>query len=194
NDPRDSRGPSDFDHTHRFVTSFAYEEPFFKSKDGAVGHVLRDWTASGVLTLQSGQPFTVIDSAGGSAVGSSSPDLVTPLFASGFTCANATTSGSISSRLDGYVNLNAFLPAPVVGPDGSTGYGDVGRNCFRGPWQKNLDLSLGRVFKFGERGSLKFSADFFNFTNTPSFANPSVVDIEAGASAFGHITSTIDRK
>jgi len=79
----------------------------------------------------------------------------------------------------------------VVGPDGSTGYGSVGRNCFRGPWQENLDFSIGRIFRLSNRQALKFSAEFFNLTNTPSFASPSVVDIEAGPSAFGHITSTV---
>jgi hypothetical protein len=186
--PRASRGPSDFNHAHRSVTSFAYEEQFFKNREGAAGYALRGWTFSGVLTLQSGQPFTVIDSAGGSAGVSSSPNLTTPLFASGFSCSNAATSGSISSRLNGYLNPAAFQPAPAVGP-GVTGYGNVGRNCFYGPWQKNMDFSLGRVFKFGERNSLKFSADFFNFTNTPSFSSPSVVDIQN--TSFGHITSVI---
>jgi Carboxypeptidase regulatory-like domain len=191
NDPLDSRGPSDFDHTHRFVTSFAYEEQFFKTHEGAMGYALRGWTMSGVLTLQSGQPFTVIDSGGGTAVQSSSPNLVTPIFSSGYTCANATSS---SDRIDGTLLVAAFQPAPMVGPDGSTGYGNVGRNCFRGPWQKNLDLSIGRIFRFGERQALKFSADFFNFTNTPSFASPTITDIHSaapGASTFAPMTNEI---
>src|SRR6202030_4868938 len=73
NNPRDSRGPSDFDRTHRSVTSFAYQEPLFRNRRGRVASLLQGWTFSGVLTLQSGAPFTFIDSAGGSAVGSSSP-------------------------------------------------------------------------------------------------------------------------
>jgi hypothetical protein len=191
NDPRASRGPSDFDHTHRSITSFAYEEPYFKNHEGIVGHLLRDWTFSGVLTLQSGQPFTVIDSAGGSAVGPSSPNLITPFFASGFTCANSVATGN---RLDGFLQTAAFQPAPTVGPDGSTGYGNVGRNCFRGPWQKNLDFSIARIVKFGEHQTLKFSSDFFNFTNTPSFASPTITDIHsaaAGAATFAPLTTTV---
>ncbi|HET9994891.1 MAG TPA: carboxypeptidase regulatory-like domain-containing protein [Candidatus Acidoferrum sp.] len=191
NDPRATRGPSDFDHTHRSITSFAYEEPFFKNHEGVAGHLLRDWIFSGVLTLQSGQPFTVIDSQGGSAVGPSSPNLITPVFSSGFTCANSVATGS---RLDGYLVTAAFQPAPAVGPDGSTGYGNVGRNCYRGPWQKNLDFSIARIFKFGEHQTLKFGADFFNFTNTPSFAGPTITDIHsaaAGASTFAPLTSTV---
>ncbi len=87
----------------------------------------------------------------------------------------------------------AFQPAPVVGSDGSTGYGNVGRNCFRGPWQRNLDFSIGRIFKFRERQNFKFSVDFFNFTNTPSFASPSITDFESagGASTFAPLTSTV---
>ena len=191
NDPRASRGPSDFDHTHRFVTSFAYEEPFFKHQPGVAGSALRDWTFSGVLTWQSGQPFTVIDSAGGTAVGPSSPNLITPVFRSGFSCGNSVAT---SDRLDGYLQTAAFQAAPIVGADGTTGYGNVGRNCFRGPWQKNLDFSIGRIFKFREHESVKFSADFFNFTNTPSFASPTITDIHsaaAGASAFAPLTNTV---
>ncbi len=191
NNPKDSRGPSDFDRTHRSITSFAYQEPFFRDRPGPLARLVRDWTFSAVLTLQSGAPFTVIDSAGGSAVGSSSPGLTTPFFVAGFTCANALSSGSMSNRIDGYLKLGAFLPAPVVGPDGSTGYGNVGRNCFRGPWQRNMDFSVGRKLNFRDHQTIKFSAEFFNFTNTASFAGPSVVDVEAGPSAFGRITSTV---
>jgi len=191
NDPRATRGPSDFDHTHRSITSFAYEEPFFKHREGIPGHLLHDWTFSGVLTLQSGQPFTAIDSAGGTSVQPSSPNLITPVFASGFSCANTVAS---SDRLDGYLNVAAFQHAPVVGPDGSTGYGNVGRNCFRGPWQKNLDFSIARVFRIGEHQNFKLSADFFNFTNTPSFASPSITDINSaatGATTFAPLTSVV---
>jgi hypothetical protein len=191
NDPRATRGPSDFDHTHRSITSFAYEEPFFKHQEGVTGHLLRDWTFSGVLTLQSGQPFTAIDSAGGTSVQPSSPNLITPVFAGGFSCANAVAS---SDRLDGYLNVAAFQHAPVVGPDGSTGYGNVGRNCFRGPWQKNLDFSIARIFRLGEHQNFKLSADFFNFTNTPSFASPSITDINSaapGATTFAPLTSVV---
>jgi hypothetical protein len=78
NNPKESRGPSDFDRTHRSITSFVYQEPLFRDRQGPLARIARDGTLSGVLTLQSGSPFTVIDSAGGSAVGSSSPGLTTP--------------------------------------------------------------------------------------------------------------------
>jgi hypothetical protein len=36
----------------------------------------------------------------------------------------------------------------------------------------NLDLGLGRSFKFAERYDLKFRAQMFNAANTPHHANP----------------------
>jgi hypothetical protein len=138
------------------------------------------WELSGVFTLQSGTPFTVLDGAGGSVYGLSSPDLVTPLFAPGFSCANALSSGGVESRLGGYIKTAAFLPAPPApDSDGSTGFGDVPRNCFRGPRQLNLDFSIGKTFRLGEHQQVKFITEFFNLTNTPSFANPAVTDVES---------------
>jgi len=201
-----SRGPSDFDRRHRWVTNYDYTLPFFANRHDFAGRALGDWEFSGVFTLQSGAPFTVIDSAGGGVYGYlSSPNLVTPNFAPGFSCSNALSSGSTESRLGGFLNSSAFLPAPVApnSPDNSTGYGDVGRNCFHGPRQLNLDFSVSRSFHLTERQQLKFSAEFFNLSNTPSFGNPAYpVDVEpclptnpvqcaGGSPTFGKINQVV---
>jgi len=160
-----------------------------------MGNALGGWEVSGVLTLQSGLPFTPVDSAGGSAYSFSSPNLATPTFASGFSCANANASGGTESRLGHWVNPAAFVPDPVIplsnGQSGdATDLGNVSRNCFTGPPQKNMDFTIGKSFKLTERQSLRFRADFFNLTNHPSFANPSAADIEA-PSSFTQITSVV---
>jgi hypothetical protein len=191
---RNTRGPSDFDRTHRWSTTFAYALPFLSKREGMAHTAFGDWQVSGVFTLQSGLPFSVFDSAGGGAYGNAPPSLATPTFVAGSTCSNALTSGSAGSRLNGFINRAAFSnDLPVDGPNAldpsSTGFGNVGRNCLRGPRQVNLDFSIGKVFKFAERQSLKFTTDFFNLTNTPSFANPAVTDINS--SAFGTITQVV---
>lgn len=178
-----SRGLSDFDHKQRFVTSFSYALPAFTQSKGFTYGAVSGWEIGGVFTLQSGAPFSVIDSAGGTAFGLSSPNLVTPDFAPGFNCSNALTSGSTLSRLNHFINRDAFVNAAVVpnSPDGSTGFGDVPRNCFRGPRQLNLDLSLGKTFRVGEHQSLNFTAEAFNLTNTTTFDSPGPVnDINSG--------------
>jgi len=190
NNPRGSRGLSDFDHRHRSITSFVYELPFYKNTGGIMGRALGGWQTSGVLTVQSGAPFSVLDSSGGSALALDGGTSFTPGFATGFSCRNAVTPGSDESRLNGFVQLAAFVKAPVVGPDGSTGFGDVPRNCFIGPHQANMDLSLGKTIRIGERQSVLFRAEFLNVANHPSFANPPATDIE-NQSSLAKINSTI---
>jgi hypothetical protein len=78
----------------------------------------------------------------------------------------------------------------------TTGFGDLGRNLYRGPFQQNWDASLIKYFKIGERQEIRFTADFFNIWNHTNFANPSVTDIEAYLasptnSPFGKIVGTV---
>jgi hypothetical protein len=192
--PRASRGLSDFDRRHRFVSSWLYDLPFFSHSGGVTQKALGGWEVSGVVTLQSGSPFTPIDSAGGSAYALSSPNLATPNFAPGFGCGNALTHGSMSARLANWANptayvADAFLPLSTGGLSDATGYGTAPRNCVIGPSQKNVDFTLGKNFRITEQQSLRFRADFFNLFNHPSFANPSNTDIESGS--FSQITSVV---
>jgi hypothetical protein len=190
NNPRGSRGLSDFDHRHRSITSFVYELPFYKNTGGIKGRALGGWQTSGVLTVQSGAPFSVLDSGGGTALQLDGGSSFSAGFAPGFSCRNAVTPGSDESRLNNFVNPNAFVKAPVVGPDGSTGFGDVPRNCFIGPHQANMDLSVGKTFRIAETQSVLFRAEFLNVANHPSFANPPATDVE-NPSSLAKINSTI---
>lgn len=190
NNPRGSRGLSDFDHRHRSITSFVYELPFYKNTGGIMGRALGGWQTSGVLTVQSGAPFSVLDSSGGSALALDGGTSFTPGFAPGFSCRNAVTPGSDESRLNHFVNPAAFVPAPIVGPDGATGFGNAPRNCFIGPHQANMDLSVGKTIRIGEHQSVLFRTEFLNVANHPSFANPPATDIE-NPSSLAKINSTV---
>jgi hypothetical protein len=190
NNPRGSRGLSDFDHRHRSITSFVYDLPFYKNAGGIKGRALGGWQTTGVLTVQSGAPFSVLDSSGGSVFASDGGSPFTPGFAAGFSCHNAVTPGSNEARLKGFVQPAAFVPAPAFGSDGSTGFGDVPRNCFIGPHQANMDLSVGKTIRIGERQSVLFRTDFLNVANHPSFANPPATDIQNPGS-LAKIVSTV---
>jgi len=186
---KQSMGLSDFDRTHRLVVSYDYELPFLAHARGWRSAVLSRWSIAGITTFQSGLPFRVTDSAGASAYGTPTPNTATPSLAPGYTLSSALTSGSIEERINGYVNPAAFVPAPAVGIDGSTGFGTLGRNPFRGPFQQNWDMSIAKTWTVTENQNLKFSADLFNAWNHPVFDKPAITDIEMPS--FGQITNTV---
>lgn len=185
-----TRGLSDFDRTHRWVFSYFYELPFFRKATGFRKEWLGGWAVSGISTFQSGTPFTIIDSAGMTAFTPPSPNLSTASLVPGASIQDALTSGPVETRLDAYVNVSVFQPAPVIGPDGATGFGNLGRNTYRGPFQTNWDFSLIKSFRITERQAVRFTADFFNLFNHASFASPAFVDISSPGN-FGAITSTV---
>jgi len=161
-------GNSGNDIRHRVAVTASYEMPFGKSYNGLAGVLIKGWQLNGVYQWQSGQPFTVIASAGcdvnidprcvnnaprttylnlppGGGQGMYRPDIVdTPL-------------------INGQLNLNAFAP-PVPGTQGNEGV-----NQLRGPRFVKADFSLFKNFQITEGTKLQFRAECFNFTNTPSF-------------------------
>lgn len=183
--PHQARGLADFDRKQRFVLSFVYAPPKLEMGPTLLRRALSQWQVSGESVLQSGLPVTATDSTAGSAYGN----------ISGFSRAQCTglnpaSSGSLSTRLNGYFNPAAFAPPPVIGDDGAaTGFGNCGVGILRGPSQLNLDLGIERKFAMTEASAIEFRAEFFNFTNTPKFGQP-VSDFSAG-SAFGQITNTV---
>ena len=196
----DSRGLSDFDRRHRFTTSFNYTLPFFSARKDATGYALGGWEVDSVIVAQSGTPITIQDSAAGSDYALTTPQLVTADFAPGFNCSNALNSGSQAAKLANWVNPAAYVPVSNVpnspagtAPGTNTGFGDSPRNCIIGPNQWNVDFTLGKTFKIGERQGLRFRAEFFNIFNHPSFQNPlnfGFADVEQG-SDIGKITQTV---
>jgi Carboxypeptidase regulatory-like domain len=200
-----SRGISDFNRPQVLKVSYLYNLPFFESATGLRRAAFSGWAVSGVTSFQSGLPFSVFDSGAGTAfLGAGSTPLLGASLASGATVSSGMTSGSIHQRLNGYLNPAAFTPAPQVDPtdcasQGSnfctTGFGDLGRNIYRSPFQQNWDFSVLKYFKLTEHQELRFTADFFNLWNHANFAAPAITDIEAFLasptnSPFGKIVAT----
>jgi hypothetical protein len=186
-DLRASYGLSDFDRPHRFVLSWLYDLPFLKGSQGFLKAAFASWSFGGIVTYQSGTPFSVIDSAGGTLFTPSSPNESMASFAPGGSVPNAYTSGDIHDRLNGYLNPANFQPAPTLN-DGTL-FGDLRRNMFRGPFQQNWDITLTKIFPITERQQIRFGAQFFNIWNHPVFASPAFTDVSG--QSFGTITNTV---
>src|SRR6185503_16316197 len=169
---------SDYDRRHRFVTSFVYDLP-------------KGFQVNGIFTLQTGTPFSIVDSPNLAIIQRAN-------FAAG--AQNFLTTGDIESRLNQYFNTSAFvLSRPILGGqnlgtpnnptfDRDNPFGNTPRNLLYGPGQKNLDLSLVRFIPLEEKLRAELRAEFFNLFNWINFANPnSNIAVPA---TFGRITTT----
>ena len=58
-----NRGPSDFDRRHRFVASYVWDLPGLRTPGGLGSSLLGGWELTGILSIQTGAPFTVLAGA-----------------------------------------------------------------------------------------------------------------------------------
>ena len=80
-----------------------------------------------------------------------------------------------------YVSRNgkSFILPPAIGT-----FGTMGRNIFRDTGFRNVDLSVSKNFRFGERIKAQFRVETFNIFNHPNFANPNGATSGYGQAAF----------
>ena len=119
-----NRGLSNFDRTHRLTASYVVDLPGLKGSQKFLNAVTSGWRMSGLLTLQSGAPYTALGPAARNAyqfqVASVRPD-----YAPGRTGESAVKSGRVQDRLDFYFDPTAFV-------NSEDHWGNVGRNTLRG--------------------------------------------------------------
>lgn len=180
-----NRGLSDFDRTHRYSMSFNYELPTFGSNNAFV----KGWLLSGFFQAQSGTPFTVFAAEPEIANVSQLTDLVRGsggLYRLGFGRPNLVCPASQAIRSYSTNQLDVIDRACFSSPLG--GFGNLGRNTFRGPMQHRFDLSFVKNTKLSERFSLEIGFDLFNIFDTVNLASPNS-DLQDTAD-FGKITQT----
>jgi outer membrane receptor protein involved in Fe transport len=189
------RGFSPFDIRQRFTLSYTYELPlgkgkkFFSNAGNLADKLLSNWQMNGILTLQSGQPFTLflgIDQAlTGNIFGQERPNNVAGVFIQKDNGQVVLAPGFVNS--DGSPNMAALQKAGVIPALGQ--FGTLGRNTFKGPKYKNFDFSLTKRTTLSETTAFEFRAEFFNIFNHPAFALP---DNNLSSPTFGQFSRTPD--
>ncbi len=195
---RSGYGSADFDRTHVFNANFSYKIPGYYSESSLAGKFTAGWSITGIATLQSGQPYSVIDFSGavGSVYYSTYDGITNPVvpLAPGYTPKSALTGASGAFGTPA-LNPNAFtiplltgnkvtaantaqygIPGPSSdAPNGDiyeTGFTQGQRNIFRQSAQKRADISLVKQLKIKEKYTLRYTFDVFNVTNHASFDIP----------------------
>jgi hypothetical protein len=181
-DPGAERGRSNFDLRQRFSLGFSYDLPLgkgarFLGNSGFLSHLLSGWTTYGILTLQTGRPFTVAllpehdnSNTGIASLGFSANDRP-----------NRVASGELSNpSADRWFDTDAF----VLGDFGT--FGDSGRNILDGPGYQDVSLSLMKDSYIRDNLNFQFRVEFFNVLNHTNFDLP---DNFLGSPTFGRINS-----
>jgi len=133
--------------------------------DGADARAARGWQINGILSLQSGFPFTVFTNRpyasggdyNGDGVNNDRPNL--PSF--------GTDPGDLDN--DDYIN-GVFQASDFP----QTGFvlGDLPRNAYRGPGYASVDLSLVKNFQVTTGTRFQFRAEMFNLFNRVNLQRP----------------------
>ncbi len=181
-------GRASLDRRHVFTGNYVYELPWRRSQQGLAGHLLGGYEFSGILTINSGLPFTVF-----TARGQGDPAAV------GVNTSGAPNNGSVATprpnqvgnpnngpkTFDQFFNIAAFAPVTVAGASGNERRGAV-----NGPGLWRYDMALLKNTRIRESMNLQFRAEAFNLFNHTNFQT--VGTTLTTTSTFGHVTAVRD--
>jgi hypothetical protein len=180
--PQWSYGPSDANHTQRFVAALMYELPGNNLRNRLVREFAGGWQFNTIATFESGSPTTVWNNY------TSSFDYMGDV--SDQSCDGNLSRGARTFtrqfKTDCYTEP---LPDPATGI--ALHRGDERRNNLVNPGISNWDMSLNKEFSiFGEGQRLQFRAESFNtFNHTQWLSMNTNDDREVNpASQFGYVT------
>ena len=150
------KGRSGTDVPQHLLFTLLYQLRSFRSHK-AMDLIAGGWQVGFYGNFQSGQPFTVYDSANttnGFPAGTLRPNLVgNPQLDSNWT-------------LQRYFNTAAFAHPP------NYTFGSAPRSVLRGPRSESVDFSLAKLFTVTERIQTEFRGQFFNVFNMTNFDLP----------------------
>jgi hypothetical protein len=162
NTPQDSRNLaaewslSDFDVRHRAVFAGSYLLP-----DLGAGALGRGWLVSGVVSIQSGRPFTPrvsFDNSNSGNTGGGTFAYDRPNEVTGTTPPAGSTVVSYQGR--------SFVIAPQYT------YGNTGRNALIGPGFATVDAVIARRLSLGASRALELRLEAFNLLNRTNLQLP----------------------
>ena len=168
-------GNADFDVRHRFVGTYTYELPIGKGHSlgknlsPLANAIAGGWRNSTILTLQTGNWYTVTDgnSNFANSDGQQNPDLA----------GNPNGRHCVTGTL---FNTCAFKD-PALGS-----LGGAGRNIVQEPGSITFDTSLFKDFRVRETARFELRGELFNVLNHP---NLSSTNLSFGSGSFGYANS-----
>jgi hypothetical protein len=164
------KGNCGFDRRLNWVTSIVATSPTLGA--GFTRLLTSGWQISPIITAYTGQPFNVTDNGKDISLTGQNQDRPNVILPNQVIPAERTQKA--------WFNQAAF----AIQPAGT--YGNVGRFALYGPGAWNIDVSLTRSFKLGERFKLETRGEAFNILN---HANWNLNTGALGNALFGQVTT-----
>jgi len=162
-----NRASSNFDVRHRFAASSTWELPVGKgrrwmNRGGALNHLLGGWAFTNLLSMQTGNYYTITvpnarQRLGATGIGDWWPDRIR----------NPRLDTRTAQR---WFDTKAFALPRL--PDGTWYLGNAGRAILNEDGLLNIDIGLNKSFPVTETMRLQFRWELFNLTNTPTLGTP----------------------
>ena len=201
-----------YNRTHMLKANGIYDVPFGKGRqfgshmNRAIDGVLGGWTVSGIMTFQSGAPYSITSPQNtfNNAGTTNTPDVVGnfpksagalafdgngPYYFGGYSTVldpqRANMPASIAALSSLYAVQDSTGKIVLQSPKPGT-LGSLAAYYLTGPSLFNLDASLQKRFAITERSNLQVGAQAQSSTNTPQFGTPTA---NITSTTFGRITS-----
>lgn len=160
------------DQTHRFIVNGVYELPFHKRQQGFAGKMLGGWQLGGIWMQFTGGPLGISSN-------------VNNTFSQG---GGQRPNWSGVSACVANPTVERWLDPAVFSNPPAYAFGNAGRtfNGCRSDKTAQIDMTLTKNTRFGERLNLQFRTEVFNIANTARFSPPNQ---SFGNPQFGQITT-----
>lgn len=187
-------GRSQLDRRHVLTANYVYETPWFKKQEGFVGHVLGGYEISGILTINSGLPLTVLgnrswgDPAASGLNAGGPPNNGRPATPRPDQIGDPNSGGG--KTWTNWFNASAFVTPTTAGFGGTEPRGAV-----NGPGLWRYDMALMKNLKLAEQVNFTLRAEAFNFFNHTNFSTIGTtrpLTAATSSSTYNHVTGTRD--
>ncbi len=177
-----NKGVAAYNPVHQFNSNFSYQLPFGAGQrfgggaSGRLNRLIGGWQWNGIVTAQTGFPFTPQIGFNNSGTGDGAvPDIADR---------NPNFKGPvILGTVDHWFDPRAFS-MPIAGT-----FGNAGRGAYRGPGLFNVDTSLFKRIPIRESVTLQFRVEAFNVLNRANFAFPNQVVFQGNSSNYSYSES-----
>jgi hypothetical protein len=180
------KGRSPLDRAHVLTINYVYELPFFDKQNDFIGKVLGGWQTSGIITYQTGTPYTITSASYDPAGIGYIPSII----AGGRPLLLCDPNENAPHTVQQWFNTACFAPQNTTFIPNIAG--NAGRGIINGPPTRRVDLTISKNIRFSESFRIQLRAEAFNAFNWTNMRLGGTPNLGRTATTYGQITSFRD--